>query len=248
MNAGEPPRPVRVVPAMIIRALTILSLGFAVLHAPSSAQGVVVDQGRFEIRVDDEVVGSEDFVIRRASLGLGAAFFANGTVSTTAPEMTSEISPLLRALPPEGIAESYQVSVTGDEAMELRLARSGPRRFVATIRSAVGAEDREFPARPDSRILDLGIAHHHHFLHDLRVDRPTHVLVPRTRSQYTLTATSRSDEELRLGPNVIQTRRVDFRAGESGHDRTVWYDRQGRVVRVVIPALSWVAERTDLVG
>ena len=132
--------------------------------------------------------------------------------------------------------------------MELRLARSGPRRFVATIRSAAGAEDREFPGRPDSRILDLGIAHHHYFLRDLRVDRSAHVLVPRTRSQHTVTATGLSDEELRLGPNVIQTRRVDYVAGEGGHDRTVWYDRQGRVVRVAIPDLSWVAERTDLVG
>lgn len=232
---------------MTIRTLTIPVLASAALCAPLRGQGVVVDQGRFEIRVEGEVVGSEDFVIRRASLGLGAAFFANGTVSTEASGMTSEVSPLLRATPADGVAESYQVTVTGDQAMELRLARSGPRRFVANIRSAVGAEDREFPAGPDTRILDLGIAHHHYFLRDLRVDRPAHVLEPRTRGQYTITATSRFDEELRLGPNLIQTRRVDF-AADRGHDRTVWYDRQGRVVRVAIPDLSWVAVRTDLVG
>lgn len=231
---------------MKLRFHPLTAIVLALCAGPVRAQGVVIDQGRFEIRVAGEAVGTEDFVIRRASLGLGAAFFANGVVSFTAPDSGSEIRPLLRATPPDGLAESYQVEVTGTGAMELRLARSG-RRYVATIRSAVGAEDREFQARPDTRVLDLDVAHHYYFVRDLRVDRSTHVLEPRTRGQYTLTATSRDDEELRIGPNLLQVRRVDF-TSEDGGDRTVWYDRQGRVVRVEIPARSYVAERTDLVG
>ncbi|NIQ59879.1 MAG: hypothetical protein GWN85_42430, partial [Gemmatimonadetes bacterium] len=62
-------------------------------------QGVVVDQGRFAITVGGREAGTEDFVIRRASLGLGAAYFANGVISLTGPESTSEIRPLLRAGP-----------------------------------------------------------------------------------------------------------------------------------------------------
>ncbi|NIQ59880.1 MAG: hypothetical protein GWN85_42435, partial [Gemmatimonadetes bacterium] len=73
-----------------------------------------------------------------------------------------------------------------------------------------GVEDREFAARPDTRILEHDVAHHHYFLRDLRADRPTHVLEPRTRGQYTLTATSRGEEELRIGPNVVRVRRVDL--------------------------------------
>lgn len=223
--------------------LALLVVGAA---APALAQGVVVDQGQFAIRVDGQPVGTEDFVIRRASLGLNAAFFANGVVRLTTPDATSEVRPLLRAEPPDGQAESYQVQVTGDGAMELRLAKSG-RRYVATIRSAIGAEDREFQARPETRVLDLDVAHHHYFLRDLRVDRAAPVLEPRSRGQYTLTATGRVDVELRMGPNVVQARRVEFVA-DGGADRTVWYDRQGRVLRVEIPSLSYVAERTDLVG
>lgn len=245
------PLSVRRVPISMIRsALRLLAPASALLVLASppaaTAQGIVMDQGQFEIRLGGEVVGTEDFVIRRASLGLGAAFFANGTVTLSAPGAESRVSPLLRALPPDGEAESYQVEVTGDDAMELRLARSG-RRYVATIRSEIGAEDREFQARPETRILDRDVAHHHYFLRDVRLDRPIHVLEPRTRSQETLTAVGRTDEELRVGPNTIQVRRMDF-VSEGGHDRTVWYDRQGRVVRVVIPELDWVAERTDLVG
>ena len=226
--------------------ITLVALALLASWSPVSGQGVVIDQGQFEISVDGELVGTEDFVIRRASLGLGAAFFANATVALGPDGSTSRIAPLLRALPPDGHAESYQVEVAGEGAMELRLARSG-RRYVATIRSEIGAEDREFQARPETRILDLGVAHHHYFVRDLRVDRPAHVLEPRTRTQHTLTATERFEEEIQVGPNSIQVRRVEF-ASEGGHDRTVWYDRQGRVVRVEIPALAWVAQRTDLVG
>lgn len=231
---------------MLERIAGLLALLVVGAVAPALAQGVVVDQGQFAIRLDGQAVGTEDFVIRRASLGLNAAFFANGVVSLTTPGATSEVRPLLRADPPDGQAESYQVQVTGDGAMELRLAKSG-RRYVATIRSAIGAEDREFQARPDTRILDLDVAHHHYFLRDLRVDRTAPVLEPRSRGQYTLTATGRVDVELRMGPNVVQARRVEFVA-DGGADRTVWYDRQGRVLRVEIPSLSYVAERTDLVG
>ncbi|MDX1646861.1 MAG: hypothetical protein R3304_06940 [Longimicrobiales bacterium] len=227
--------------AWVTATLVVLCAAPAVL-----GQGVVVDQGRFAIRVDGRAVGSEDFVIRRATLGLNAAFFANGVVSVTRPGDTSETRPLLRALPPDGQVESYQVEVTGDGEMDLRLALSG-RRYVATIRSDIGDEDREFQARPDTRVLDRGVAHHHYFVRDLRVDRAVHVLEPRTRSQYDLTATRRTDEELRVGPNVVLARRVDF-ISEEGADRTVWYDRQGRVLRVEIPSISYVAERTDLVG
>lgn len=231
---------------MIRRMFLILALLGLVPSLPVAAQGVVIDQGQFEIRVNGQVAGTEDFVIRRASLGLGAAFFANATIAMGPDGTASRITPLLRALPPDGHAESYQVEVTGEGAMDLRLARSG-RRYVATIRSAIGAEDREFQARPETRIIELGVAHHHYFVRDLRIDRPAHVLEPRTRTQHTLTAVDRVEEEIQVGPNSIQVRRVAF-TSDSGHDRTVWYDRQGRVVRVEVPALSWVAQRTDLVG
>jgi hypothetical protein len=53
--------------------------------------------------------------------------------------------------------------------------------------------------------------------------------------------------ELRLGPNRVPALRVDF-ASDRDDDRVVWFDRQGRVLRVEIPSLRYVAERIDLVG
>ncbi len=211
-----------------------------------AAQGVVVDQGQFQVTIDGRAVGTEDFVIRRASLGSGAAFFANGVIAVTVGDSAQQVRPLLRAMPPDGFAESYQVEVVGADALELRLALSG-RRYVATIRSPLGDEDREFPARPETRIIDHGVAHHYYFVRDLRVDRDAPVLEPRARRQYRLRATARSEAELRVGPNVVQVRRVDFET-EEGEVRTVWYDRQGRVVRVEVPVSAYVAQRTDLIG
>lgn len=227
-----------------ILALAGLALAFASPHV--EAQGVVVDEGRFSVQIGGQEVGSEEFVIRRAGLGRDDAIFANGAIVLTVAGESQEVRPLLRATPTDGVADSYQVVVTGKDAVDIRLARSG-RRYVATIRSAIGAEDREFQARTDTRILELGVAHHYYFARDVRDGRTLHALEPRTRGQATLTAGPRSEEDLRLGPNVVSARRVEF-TSDRGDDRVVWFDRQGRVLKVEIASLDYVAERTDLVG
>jgi hypothetical protein len=211
-----------------------------------TAQGVVVDQGQFAIRIDGRSVGTEDFVIRRAGLGMDDAIFANGVVTLRRDGSTQEIRPLLRATPPDGIPDSYQVTVAGQGAMEVHLARSG-RRYIASIRSSVGDEDREYQARVDTRLLERNVAHHYYFLRDAREGRETHTIEPLSRTQTMLTPGPRIDEELQIGPNLVSARRVEFVSVE-GDVRVVWFDRQGRVVRVEIPALRYVAERTDLVG
>lgn len=231
---------------MIRRALTLTALFLPWSPVVAKAQGIVVDQGEFTVVVNGEVVGTETFVIRRAGFGRDDAIFANGVATTRVNGTAREIRPLLRAVPPEGTAESYQVTVVGSEALDARLARSG-RRYVATIRSESGAEDREFQARTDTRVLELGVAHHYYFLRDVRVGDTIHVIEPRSRRQVTLSVVSRDDQSLVLGPNSVPSRRVEL-SSEDGDDRVVWFDRQGRVLRVEVPALGYAAERTDLVG
>lgn len=227
----------------------ILALALALPFAGASglgAQGVVVDQGQFSIRIRGANVGTETFVIRRAGLAREDAVFASGVVTTRIDGVSREIRPLLRAAPPEGLAESYQAEVTGPRSMDVRVARSG-RRYVATIRSTEGDEDREFQARENTRILELDVAHHYYFLRDTRAGEVVNALEPISRHQLTLTAGERSETSLALGPNTVQARRVDF-TGDGDDRRSVWFDRQGRVLRVEIPSRAYVAERTDLVG
>lgn len=211
-----------------------------------TAQGVVVDEGTFAIRLAGAPAGTEDFVIRRPGVGREDALFANGVVALNLPEGRQEMRSLLHAAPPNGVAVRYQVSTTGPEAIEVQVARSN-RRYLATIRSEQGAEDREFQAHADTRVLERHVAHHFYFLRDLRPGRSVHVLEPRTRAQSLITAGEPTQETIRLGVNEIRARRIEFTT-DSGESRLVWYDRQGRVLRVWIPALELLAERTDLVG
>lgn len=231
---------------MNARTLMLTATVALLLAAPAAAQGVVVDQGQFAIFVNGQAAGTEDFVIRRAGLGRDGAIFANAVILMTADGTQQDVRPLLRATPLDGAADSYQVKVTGRGEMDLRLVRSA-RRFVATISSDVGQEDREFQATPDTRVVELGVAHHYYFLRDLRSGERTHALEPRSRRQLLLVADVHDEEELRLGPNLVSARRVEFSSSEDD-DRTVWFDQLGRVLRVEVPSLGYLAERTDLVG
>jgi hypothetical protein len=213
------------------------------IPGPASPQGVVVDQGRFEVTLDGRAAGTEEFTVRRAGLGGDAAIFANGTVTLTRPGGEQRIVPLLRAIPPDGIANQYQVEVSGLDELDLRL-RLAQRRYVAVIQSAEGEEQREFPAQPQTRVVEADVAHHYYFLRDVREGALTPVIEPRSRRHVILRAGPAVDEEVRVGQTVVPARRVELSAGDDR--RIVWFDRVGRVVRVEIPGRGYVAERVDL--
>jgi len=229
--------------ALLPALLALLLLPLSV--APLLAQGIVVDEGRFRILQGGRNVGSEDFAIRRAGVGRDDAMFANGVVTLGTAGDRQEITPLLRATPPDGRVAGYQVRVVGRDAVDFQLSQVG-NRYVAVARSPAGDEDREFPMRETTRILDRDIAHHYYFLRDVRQGDRIHVIEPRSRLHTTLDVVRRIDEEIIVSGRTVQARRLDLGSGDQA--RTVWYDRLGRVVRVEIPAAGYVAERVDLVG
>lgn len=229
------------------------ALSFSLLPAPRSlaAQGVVVDQGTFTVTLGGRPVGTEEFTIRRAGLNRDDALFATATVTLSRDGSNQQVRLLLRAEPTGGIPKCegaepcYQIDVEGFEPMSLRLGLSG-RRFVARIVAQVGEEIREFPAASGTRILERDVAHLYYFLRDLREGATAPVISPRDRSRTTLTAGHWTDEQIQIGPNVVQARRVEFVAGDDR--RIVWFDRLDRVLRVSVPAEGYLAERSDLVG
>lgn len=230
------------------RRFTILAasvLAAALPSAPVGAQSILVDEGTFRISLNGVEAGSEDFTIRRAGTGNDATVIAHAVIRLDTGDGRSELRPLLETIIPEGAASSYQLRVSGAENVELSLALAG-RRYVSRIRTDAGEEEREFLARPETRILEQDVAHHYYFLRDVREGNRAPAIVPRTRRQIQIVASSWSDEEIRVGTARVQARRVTFSGGEV--ERVVWYDRQGRVLRVEIPARRYVAERQDLVG
>jgi hypothetical protein len=217
----------------------------ASLASPLAAQGIVVDEGTFSVTERGRQVGTEEFSIRRAGIGREDAFFANGLIVRGTSVDREEISPLLRATPPSGVAAGYQVRVQGAEALELQLTLLG-NRYVAIARSSLGDEEREFPARNNTRVLDRDVAHHYYFIRDLREGEEIHVLEPRTRSQMNVAVLRRVTDQIQIEGRPTEARKLEIRVGQE--TRTIWYDRLGRVLRVEIPAVGYVAVRTDLVG
>ena len=225
--------------------LSVATLAAAAFASPVASQGIVVDEGTFSITVAGREVGTEEFSIRRAGIGRDDAFFANGVITRGTSVDREEVSPLLRATPPDGLVAGYQVRVQGRDALELQLTLVG-NRYVVVARSSLGDEEREFPARSTTRILDRDVAHHYYFLRDLREGEEVHVLEPRTRTQATLSVERRTDDQIQVEGRSTDARRLEIRVSQQS--RIVWYDQLGRVLRVEIPALGYVAMRTDLVG
>ncbi len=232
---------------------TCLTAALASLAAVQSvaAQGVVVDQGTFAVSLDGRQAGTEEFTIRRAGINRDDALFATATVDLRREGGAQQVRILLRATPADGLPKCegtepcYQVDVTGAAAMSLRLGLSG-RRYVARILDSAGEEIREFPAAPGTRILENDVAHLYYFLRDVAEGARAPVLTPGDRARSTLLAGRASSEQIQLGPNIVEARRVEFSAGDDR--RIVWFDRLGRVLRVSVPRRGYLAERTDLVG
>jgi hypothetical protein len=223
-------------------ALLLFVAAPLLVPTPGLAQGVVVDQGRFAVSYHGRSAGTEDFSIRRAGLGLDDAVFANATVALNHDGRVQELRPLLRATP-TGVAIEYQIEVVGAGALELGLQRVA-RRYVATIRSESGEEQREFPAGMETRILEQDVAHFYYFLRETTPGSVTPIIEPRTRTRLELTTGAAVDEQLTLGSASVASRRVDYTSGSER--RTVWFDPLGRVLRVEIPATGYVAERADV--
>ena len=225
-------------------ALTLATL-VVLAPLPASGQSVVVDEGTFSIQRGGAPAGTEQFTIRRAGVGADASVIAQAVIHLDGANGTTELRPLLRTLIPEGNLSDYQLKVSGVETAEMSVWMDG-RRFAARIRTAEGEEEREFLARPGTHLLEEGVAHHYYFLKDVREGARTPILEPRTRKQIQLVASAPAEEEIRVGTARVRSRRVVFGAGEDA--RTVWFDTQGRVLRVEVPARGYVAQRQDIVG
>ncbi len=226
-------------------ALLGLSLLAAALAPAAAAQSVVVDEGSFAITLQGREVGTETFAVRRSGLGDEATFIAHGVVELDLDEGRRELRPMLQTVPPVGVATGYQLKVAGTETAELNMTLAG-RRYVSLLRSERGEEEREFLARDDTRVLDRWVAHQYYFVRDLREGESTWIIEPGSRRQYELRATASVEETVTVAGSSIPARRLTLQGGDA--ERVVWFDDQGRVLRVEIPARSYRAVRDDLPG
>jgi hypothetical protein len=141
--------------------------------------------------------------------------------------------------------ESYQLKVSGDEDSEIYVSRSDGR-FLSKVISSEGEQLREFRAGPGSVVLDEEVAHHHFLLTPFLDEGPVSltVLSPSGGRQQRMTLTSLGMAEIRVGATPVSARHFRLEGGPMS--REIWFDDQGRVLRVEIPSLGFVADREGL--
>lgn len=215
----------------------------------SAAQNLTLDEGAFSVSMADGARGQETFTIRQAGTGPDARVIAQGRIQWTLSGGTRTVVPLLEAR--GGGLFAYQVEVSGDVTEQIYLRAEG-RRFVANVRSDAGEQQREYRARPGSVLLERGVAHQYFVLArgvlalaaaglDLG---PIPVLTPLdgTLRQYEI----EMDEPgtLQIGGQAVKANHLTLGSGEDRHE--AWFDDEGRVLRVEVPSLGYVAERQSL--
>ncbi len=223
----------------------VLALSWA-LPATLSGQNVSVDEGSFRIFMGTEVVGREDFSIRRVGRGEEARLILRGTVEMDLPDGRLNLAPAMEATGEDMVVTAYQLKVSGSRESEIYVTRSG-RRYTAKVLSREGEEVREFRAGPGSVLLDWNIAHHHHLLLPF-LNGPDQVsltiLSPEAGQQTRMTLSNVGEEEVRVGTELVQGRH--FRLDGEAPSQDIWFDEQGRVLRVAVPSTGYVAERDSL--
>jgi hypothetical protein len=226
--------------------LKLLPLSLLILPGASKGQNVAVDEGVFRVSIGGEIVGREEFTVRRVGLGADARLILRATIELNLPTGRQALAPALGATGPRLSVMDYQMIKTGTESSETYVRRSD-RRFLARTISSRGEEVREYRAGPGSVILDPFVAHQHHLLIPY-LEEPGSVsltvLSPEPGTQARMTFTFIGEEDTRVGAIPVPARRYRLEGG--GGPRHLWFDSQGRILRVEIPGLAYLAERESL--
>lgn len=219
-------------------------LALALLPTGLRAQTGAQDEGTFEVQVNDRVVGSEEFSIRQLGAGTTADFVATGRVRVTLTGGGLDLTTSLRSSGIQADPVVYEVTVGGDAPRRI-VGSVGSGRFSAKIMTPTGEQLREYVASSGATILDEGVAHHYYFLARRTRNGRVPILIPRENRQVMAQVTDRGEESVNIRGTQVTLYHLLVQP-EGGDERHVWVDDLGRVIRVSIPARSYVATRTEI--
>ena len=232
---------------MNIRLLAPALFFLALYPSRIHCQNVSVDENTFRIYLDGKVVGHEEFSIRRIGPGGQQRIILRGTVELNLSEGTLNLAPAMDVQGETLGVSDYQIKVSGTETTDIFVSVSG-NRYLARVVSSEGEQLREFRAGPGSVLLDEGVVHHHYLLNPFLDDESAvslTVLIPRAGRQERMTLSLVGEEEIRVGGVLVpDTRRFHLEGGD--HSRDIWFDSQGRILRMEIPSQGYLAERESL--
>lgn len=227
---------------------TCLLISLLLLHPATGLRGqnLALEEGTFVLTLNGREIGTETFSIRRSGAGEEVRVIAQGVVELMLPEGFRSMAPALEAMGPALSLTNYQLKVSGDVQREVYVRLNG-RRFMATTRTESGEQMREFRAGPGSLLLEDDVAHQY-FLLGPYLDQESatlSVLIPRRGRQVRMRLVRLGPEDLETTDgSVIRARHFRLEAGEDS--REVWFDEQGRVLRVARPDSGFLAELQEL--
>ena len=208
---------------------------------PAGAQVVPVDDAVFVLYRDGAAIGEEHVSLHRLGLGQDGRFIGQSEIRLRdGTEMRPRLEASLDMRP-----ATYQNKFTGAEVGEVVLSRAG-RRLIARVQTASGEAQREFRVTGTTVILEPEVVLLYYFLRPWADTAGTEltVLEPRAGSQAGYTLEPSGSEEIRIGRFTVSTVRVRLGAGDDV--REIWFDDEGRVIRLEIPSTGFRAERRGL--
>jgi hypothetical protein len=218
-------------------------LATALVAGPLAAQTVITDEGTFRLLINGRDVGTETFRIRQSGTGADAVLIASGRITLGGAIGAQEIASEIRISGVQLRPASYDITVEGAEAQRIAGRLVGGR-ITARIRSDAGEAGREYLVSEGAVVLDEAVAHHYFFLAP-RVTGATQqvpVVLPRQSRQVMATVVLTGTESIQIGGQAVSARRVTVRP-ENEVERIVWFDAEGRVLRLEIPTRNYVAVR-----
>jgi hypothetical protein len=203
-----------------------------------AAQTTMVDEGSFTVTRAGRT-GREDFRIVRVT----AAATVTLVGSATAVSGTTRAISVLRS---DTTGAPIDFQLEGREANEVRervTIQATRDRLAARSQSTRGESAREYFLRPGMVIFDDQFAHGYYFLTLQGRDAVTAVL-PRRNELAQLHVLPKGDEEIEIAGTRVSARH--YVVSDASGDRQLWTDSTGRVLRVEVPSLAFVAVRDAL--
>lgn len=229
------------------RFLLFAAAFLALIPARALSQNVSVDENVFRIFLNGDAVGREEFSIRQIGPLGQRRIILHGSVQLDLPDGRLNLVPAMDAQGGSLGISTYQIKASGTEATDIFVTVSG-NRFLARTVSSAGEQLREFRAGPGSVLLDEGVVHHHYLLNpflEAEAAVSLTVLIPRQGRQERMTLTLVGEEEIRVGGVLVPDARR-FHLGGGEHPRDIWFDNQGRILRLEIPSQGILAERETM--
>lgn len=207
--------------------------------APGYAAQRPIDQASFLIMRGGNVVGAEDFEIRPAAGAAGGAY----TVTTTAYYPADQPTHLLVAavqLGADSQITSAQFELQQNGVRQRVLVTVGERRITVRMGTAGHEATREFPGGRRQMLADDSVFALHALLPG-SAPGAVQILWPRSGQRTAGTLNPHGQDTTTVGGAQRTLRHVSLETGEA--TRHLWYDDQGRLVKVSIPALGLTAVR-----